>query len=69
MSARTAVGSRRRVQAGHVRPAGGQQGPCERSIALRVAQPQPSGLPTVPAAAASHLQLTRHQGRTGIQFP
>jgi hypothetical protein len=69
MSARTGVGSRRRVQEVHEWPAGGQQGPCERPIALRVAQPQPSGLPTAPAAAAIHLQLTRHQGRTGIQSP
>jgi hypothetical protein len=69
MSACTVVGSRRRVQAGHVWPAGGHQGPCERPIAPRVAQPQPSGLPIVPAAAAIHLQRTRHQGRPGIQSP
>jgi hypothetical protein len=69
MSARTVVGSWRRVQEGHVWPAGEQQELCERPIAPRVAQPQPSGLPTAPAAAAIHLQLTRHQGRTGIQYP
>jgi hypothetical protein len=60
MSARTVVGSRRRVQEGHVWPAGGQQGPCERPIAPHAAQPHLSGLPTAPAAAAIHLQLTRH---------
>jgi hypothetical protein len=69
MSARTVVGSWRRIQAGYVWPAGEQQGLCERPSAPRVAQPPPSGLPTASAAAAIPLQLTRYQGRTSIQSP
>jgi hypothetical protein len=69
MSARTGVGSWRRVQEGHVWPAGGHTGPCEPPIASPMSDFPLSVVPAAHAAAARHRTRARHQGRTAIQAP
>jgi hypothetical protein len=69
MSARTGVGSWRRLQGGQGWPAGGHTGLCEPPIASPMSHFYLRGVLAAPAAAARHRTRARHQARTAIQAP